>query len=111
MGGRSICRTRVPGQLFLAFALVALAVTSTTTADPNPTSGVMLVKLEAIRVKEPTAVLTAMHVLGLEHGDDFAILNDNMRKEMISGLGAQGISLGDRSKARHHFGASCREIS
>jgi hypothetical protein len=50
-------------------------------------------------------VVTALHLLGLEHDEDFAILNENEREEMMSGLGAQGISLGDRSKARHHFRA------
>jgi hypothetical protein len=58
-----------------------------------------------MRIKGPTAVPTAMHVLGLEHDDDFAILNDGEREEMMSGLGVQGISLGGQSKARQHFGA------
>jgi hypothetical protein len=92
-----------PGHLFLALAL-ALAFTSTTAVEPNSADN-LLVKLEAMRVKEPAAVLTAMQSLGLEHDEDFVILNDGERKEMMSGLGAQGISLGDRSKARHHFGA------
>jgi hypothetical protein len=109
--GTSTFHTR-PGQRFLAFALVAAlyVCTSATAAveasEPNPADEhQLLVKLETMRVKEPTAVLTAMHVLGLEHDDDFAILNDGEREEMISGLGAQGISLGDRSKARQYFGA------
>jgi hypothetical protein len=65
----------------------------------------LLVKLEAMRVKEPTAVLTTLHLLGLELEADFAILNSGERDEMMSGLRAQGMSLGDRSKVRHHFGA------
>jgi hypothetical protein len=65
----------------------------------------LLMKLETMRVKEPTAVLTALHLFGLEHARDFAILDSSEREEMMSGLGAQGISLGDRSKARYHFGA------
>ena len=39
------------------------------------------------------------------HDEDFAILNNSEREEMIFGLDAQGIFLGDRSKARHYFGA------
>lgn len=108
MGGstsqRRTGRTGAPGHLFVAFALLALVFTSTTAIEPNPAVDILLVKLEAMRVKEPAAVLTAMHLLGLEHDKDFAILDDGERKEMLSGLGAQGISLGDRSKARHHFG-------
>jgi hypothetical protein len=90
-------------QLCLAFALT-LVFTSTTAVEPNPTD-ILLVNLEAMRVKEPAAVLAAMQSLGLEDDEDFAILNDAEREEMMSGLGAQGISLGDRSKARHHFSA------
>jgi hypothetical protein len=58
-----------------------------------------------MRIKEPTDVLTAMQLLDLEHDEDFAILKNGEREEMIFGLGAQGIFLGDRSKARHYFGA------
>jgi hypothetical protein len=39
----------------------------------------------------------------LELDVDFAILNPAERDEMMSGLGIQEISLGDRSKVRHHF--------
>ena len=102
-GSTNQTSTGAPGHLLLAVSL-ALAFTSTTAVEPNSTDNLLL-KLETMRVKEPEAVLTAMHSLGLEHDDDFAILNEGERKEMMSGLGAQGISLGDRSKARHHFGA------
>ena len=95
--------TGAPGHLLLAVSL-ALAFTSTTAVEPKSTDNLLL-KLETMRVKEPEAVLTAMHSLGLEHDDDFAILNEGEREEMMSGLGAQRISLGDRSKARQHFGA------
>ena len=102
-GSTNQTSTGAPGHLLLAVSL-ALAFTSTTAVEPNSTDNLLL-KLETMRVKEPEAVLTAMHSLGLEHDDDFAILNEGEREEMMSGLGAQGISLGDRSKARHHFGA------
>jgi hypothetical protein len=44
-----------------------------TTAEANGghDSG-LLVKLEAMRIKEPTAVLTTLHLLGLELDADFA---------------------------------------
>jgi hypothetical protein len=37
-------------------------------------------------------------------GDDFAILSDDERERMLTGLEGRRISLGDRSKVRHHFG-------
>jgi hypothetical protein len=57
----------------------------------------------AMQIKNPSVVLTTLHSLGLELGEDFAILSDGERDEMLSGLGSQGISLGDRSKVRHRF--------
>ena len=36
----------------------------------------------------------------MQRDEDFVIMNDNEREEMMSGLEAQGISLGDHSKAR-----------
>jgi hypothetical protein len=63
------------------------------------------VKLEAMQIKDPTAVLASLQSLGLEFDTDFSILSDGERDEMMTMLGASGVSLGDRSKVRHHFGA------
>jgi hypothetical protein len=56
-----------------------------------------------MRIKEPGAVHSALHSLGLELSEDFEILSDGEREEMLSRLAREGISLGDRSKVRHDF--------
>ena len=64
---RTYCHTSwATGQLFLAFALALF--TSTTAAKANPTNNLLvtLESLEAMRIKEPTDVLTAMQLLDLE---------------------------------------------
>ena len=99
---------RVPCQPLLAFALTfAFACTTRLTAAaqenrPGSEDG-LLEKLEGMRIKEPGAVRSALHSLGLELSEDFEILSDGEREEMLSGLAGEGISLGDRSKVRHDF--------
>ena len=99
---------RVPCQPLLAFALTfAFACTTRLTAaaqENRPGSGDgLLDKLEGMWIKEPGAVHSALHSLGLELSEDFEILSDGEREEMLSGLAGEGISLGDRSKVRHDF--------
>ena len=101
---------RVPCQPLLAFALTfAFACTTRLTAaaqENRPGSGDglrLLDKLEGMRIKEPGAVRSALHSLGLALSEDFEILSDGEREEMLSGLAGEGISLGDRSKVRHDF--------
>ena len=62
-------------------------------------------KLDSMRVKDPAAVLGALRSLGLVSDEDFGILNDAERGQMMDGLESGGISLGDRSKVRHRFRA------
>jgi hypothetical protein len=105
-------RTNVPGHPLLALALALTVFTSATTAADQTletshaeSADALLVKLEDfMRIKQPEAVSAALHSLGLELGEDFAILSDGEREEMLSGLAEHGISLGDRAKARYHFG-------
>ena len=58
-----------------------------------------------MQIKDNTVVLASLQSLGLEFDTDFSILSDGERDEMMTMLGASGVSLGDRSKVRHHFGA------
>jgi hypothetical protein len=106
--GASTYHTSASGQLILALITLISLVSTSTTATAVELNHArehdLLAKLQTMRVKDPTAVLAAMQLLGLEHDEDFVILNDDEREEMMFGLGAQGISLGDRSKARYHFG-------
>jgi hypothetical protein len=101
MGASTKCTA--PAQLFLVCTL-ALVFDACCARTAAPEENSLLDKLEAMRIKEPNVVLTTLHSLGLELGEDFVILNDGEREEMLSGLGSQGISLGDRSKVRHRFG-------
>jgi hypothetical protein len=99
---------RLPCQTLLAFALAfafACATRLTATAEETRPDGGdgLLDKLAGMRIKEPGAVRSVLHSLGLELGEDFEILSDGEREEMLSGLAEQGISLGDRSKVRHDF--------
>jgi hypothetical protein len=98
MGRKTSRSTPARGRISLACTL-AFACARTTAADDNG----LLDKLEAMRIKESNAVHSTLHSLGLELGEDFAILSNGEREEMLSGLDKQGISLGDRSKVRHHF--------
>jgi hypothetical protein len=100
--------TRVPCQPRLAFALTfafacATRFTAATEENRPGREDSLLDKLEGMRIREPGAVRSAMHSLGLELGGDFEILSDGEREEMMSGLAGEGISLGDRSKVRHDF--------
>jgi hypothetical protein len=58
-------------------------------------------KLDSMWVKDPTVVLGALRSLGLVSDEDFGILNDAERGQMMDGLEAGGIALGDRSNVRH----------
>jgi hypothetical protein len=106
-GEMAVDRRKQTTKTFLAISFshaFACAISSVSAAEANAGESLLMTKLEAMHVKEPTAVLTTLHSLGLELDVDFAILSEDEREEMVSGLRAQGISLGDRSKVRHDFG-------
>jgi hypothetical protein len=94
--------------------LLALAVTFANTcvcvgaADANRIG--LQDTLRSMHVKESAAVCSTMQSLGLELDEDFVILNDAEQELMMAGLEAAGISLGDRSKVRHRFGALLQDL-
>jgi hypothetical protein len=88
-----------PIMMYATLAIVAAATVAEAEHANLPS------KLDSMRVKDPVAVLGALRSLGLASDEDFGILNDAERGQMMDGLESDGISLGDRSKVRHHFHA------
>ena len=68
-------------------------------------------KVESMRVNAHAPVLEVLGALGLTEAADFAILNAQERDEMMAGMEAGGVCLGDRAKLRHHFGMLIADTS
>ena len=91
------------GKMGLPIALAFVVAVLSTSAEAGHAG--LPAKLDSMRVKDPAAVLGALRSLGLVSDEDFGILNDAERGQMMDGLESGGISLGDRSKVRHRFRA------
>jgi hypothetical protein len=84
----------------MMWAILPIVVTATL-ADAE--HGGLPVKLDSMRIKDPAAVLGALRSLALDSDEDVGILSNAERGQMMDGLESGGVSLGDRSKVRHHF--------